>query len=136
VEVIGEIELASRFLRGRVVAVTGTNGKTTTTALIGEMLRDAQLNVQVGGNIGKALVSLAEHRATTVGLWSRFRVFNWRRSLIFINGGARAERDAESHGSIRFTDDYCRSQASRFHEPDRGRRGDSERRRSNRIVLG
>ena len=59
-EVIGEIELASRFLRGRVVAVTGTNGKTTTTSLIGEMLRDAQINVQVGGNIGKALISLAE----------------------------------------------------------------------------
>ncbi len=57
---IGEIELASRFLRGRVVAITGTNGKTTTTALIGEMLKDAQLNVQVGGNIGKALISLAE----------------------------------------------------------------------------
>ena len=60
VEVIGEIELASRFLHGRVVAVTGTNGKTTTTSLIGEMLKDAQLNVQVGGNIGKALISLAE----------------------------------------------------------------------------
>jgi UDP-N-acetylmuramoylalanine--D-glutamate ligase len=59
-EVIGEIELASRFLRGRVVAVTGTNGKTTTTTLIGEMLRDAQLNVQVGGNIGNALVSLVD----------------------------------------------------------------------------
>jgi UDP-N-acetylmuramoylalanine--D-glutamate ligase len=59
-EVIGEIELASRFLRGRVVAVTGTNGKTTTTTLIGEMLRDAQLNVQVGGNIGNALVSLID----------------------------------------------------------------------------
>jgi UDP-N-acetylmuramoylalanine--D-glutamate ligase len=59
-EVIGEIELASRFLRGRVVAVSGTNGKTTTTTLIGEMLRDAQLNVQVGGNIGNALVSLID----------------------------------------------------------------------------
>src|SRR5256884_7692662 len=59
-EVIGEIELASRFLRGRVVAVTGTNGKTTTTALIGEMLRDAQLNVQVGGNIGTALISMVD----------------------------------------------------------------------------
>src|SRR5215467_8332995 len=42
-EVIGEIELASRFLRGRLVAVTGTNGKTTTTSLVGEMLRDAGL---------------------------------------------------------------------------------------------
>jgi UDP-N-acetylmuramoylalanine--D-glutamate ligase len=59
-EVIGEIELASRFLRGRIVAITGSNGKTTTTTLIGEMLRDAQINVQVGGNIGNALISLVD----------------------------------------------------------------------------
>lgn len=60
VEVIGEIELAWRYLRGRVVGVTGTNGKTTTTSLIGELLRDAGLPVQVGGNIGTPLVSLVE----------------------------------------------------------------------------
>jgi UDP-N-acetylmuramoylalanine--D-glutamate ligase len=59
-EVIGEIELASRFLRGRIVVITGTNGKTTTTALIGELLKDAGLPVQVGGNIGTPLVSLVE----------------------------------------------------------------------------
>lgn len=59
-EVIGEIELASRFLRGRVVAITGTNGKTTATTLIGEMLRDAGMNVQVGGNIGTALISMVD----------------------------------------------------------------------------
>src|SRR6266568_7405468 len=59
-EVIGEIELASRFLRGRIVAITGTNGKTTTTTLIGEMLKDAGLKVQVGGNIGKALISMID----------------------------------------------------------------------------
>src|SRR5437867_6487898 len=59
-EVIGEIELASRFLRGRIVAITGTNGKTTTTTLIGKMLRDAGMNVQVGGNIGTALISLID----------------------------------------------------------------------------
>jgi UDP-N-acetylmuramoylalanine--D-glutamate ligase len=59
-EVIGEVELASRFLRGRVVAITGTNGKTTTTTLVGEMLRDAGMNVQVGGNIGTALISLID----------------------------------------------------------------------------
>ena len=57
-EVIGEIELASRFLRGRVVAISGTNGKTTTTTLIGQMLSDAGIQVQVGGNIGTALVSM------------------------------------------------------------------------------
>ena len=60
VEVIGEIELASRFLQGRIVAITGTNGKTTTTTLIGQMLKDGGLNVQVGGNIGTALISMVE----------------------------------------------------------------------------
>jgi UDP-N-acetylmuramoylalanine--D-glutamate ligase len=59
-EVIGEIELAWRFLRGRVVGITGTNGKTTTTTLVGELLKDAGLPVQVGGNIGTPLVSLVD----------------------------------------------------------------------------
>jgi UDP-N-acetylmuramoylalanine--D-glutamate ligase len=59
-EVIGEIELAYRFLKGPIIAVTGSNGKTTTTTLIGELLRDAGLPVQVGGNIGKPLISLVE----------------------------------------------------------------------------
>ena len=59
-EVIGEVELAARHLRGRIVAITGTNGKTTTTALVGELLRGAGLPVQVGGNIGTPLVSLVE----------------------------------------------------------------------------
>jgi len=59
-EVIGEVELASRFLRGRTVAITGSNGKTTTTSLIGEMLKDAGLTVQVGGNIGTALISMID----------------------------------------------------------------------------
>jgi len=59
-EVIGEVELAFRYLKGRIVAITGSNGKTTTTSLIGELLRDAGLQVQVGGNIGQALVSMVE----------------------------------------------------------------------------
>ena len=59
-EVIGEVELASRYLKGRIVAITGSNGKTTTTTLIGELLKDAGLPVQVGGNIGKPLISLVE----------------------------------------------------------------------------
>ena len=59
-EVIGEIELASRFLKGRVIAVTGSNGKTTTTTLIGDLLRNAGVSVQVGGNIGNALIALVD----------------------------------------------------------------------------
>jgi UDP-N-acetylmuramoylalanine--D-glutamate ligase len=59
-EVVGEIELAARFLKGRLVAVTGTNGKTTTTTLVGELLKGAGLPTQVGGNIGTPLVSLVE----------------------------------------------------------------------------
>ena len=53
--VIGEIELASRWLRGRVIAITGTKGKSTTTTLTGLMLETAGLPVLVGGNIGLAL---------------------------------------------------------------------------------
>jgi UDP-N-acetylmuramoylalanine--D-glutamate ligase len=59
-EVIGEVELASRYLKGRIVGITGSNGKTTTTQLTGELLKDAGLPTQVGGNIGKPLISLVE----------------------------------------------------------------------------
>jgi UDP-N-acetylmuramoylalanine--D-glutamate ligase len=59
-EVIGEVELAARFLKGRIVAITGSNGKTTTTSLIGELFRDGGLPVQVGGNIGRPLISMIE----------------------------------------------------------------------------
>src|SRR6186997_1866209 len=55
VPVIGELELASRWLRGRLIAITGTKGKSTTTTLTGRMLEAAGLRVLVGGNIGTAL---------------------------------------------------------------------------------
>ncbi|HEX9368136.1 MAG TPA: UDP-N-acetylmuramoyl-L-alanine--D-glutamate ligase [Vicinamibacterales bacterium] len=55
VPVIGEMELASRWLRGRVVAITGTKGKSTTTTLTGRMLEAGGHHVLVGGNIGLAL---------------------------------------------------------------------------------
>ena len=59
-EVIGEVELAYRFMKGRIVGITGSNGKTTTTTLIGEILKNAGISTQVGGNIGTPLISLAE----------------------------------------------------------------------------
>jgi len=56
--VIGELELASRFLKGRVVAITGSNGKTTTTTLLGKILKEAGLPTLVGGNIGTPVIDL------------------------------------------------------------------------------
>ena len=55
VPVIAEIELASRWLQGRVIAITGTKGKSTTTALTGRILETAGFKVTVGGNIGAPL---------------------------------------------------------------------------------
>jgi UDP-N-acetylmuramoylalanine--D-glutamate ligase len=56
IPVIGEVELASRFIKEPIIAVTGTNGKTTTTELLGRMLRDSGLKVFIGGNIGNPLI--------------------------------------------------------------------------------
>jgi len=55
VPVIAEIELAYRYLQGRVIAITGTKGKSTTTALTGRILATAGFKVTVGGNIGEPL---------------------------------------------------------------------------------
>src|ERR1700722_7605184 len=54
VPVIGELELAAPFLEGPNIGITGTNGKTTTTALTGHILRESGIECQVGGNIGTA----------------------------------------------------------------------------------
>ena len=67
-EVIGEVELAYRFMKGRIVGITGSNGKTTTTTLIGELLRNSGIETQVGGNIGTPLLTLAE--SSTDDAWT------------------------------------------------------------------
>jgi UDP-N-acetylmuramoylalanine--D-glutamate ligase len=60
IPVWSEIELAWRFLRGKLVAITGSNGKTTTTSLVAHILKAAGLHTLVGGNIGVPLLALAE----------------------------------------------------------------------------
>jgi UDP-N-acetylmuramoylalanine--D-glutamate ligase len=60
VPVWSEIELAWRLLRGKLVAITGSNGKTTTTALVGHILQLAKIPVLVGGNIGTPLLAKVE----------------------------------------------------------------------------
>lgn len=60
IPVWSEIELAWRLLRGKLVAITGSNGKTTTTALVGHILQSAKIPVLVGGNIGTPLLARVE----------------------------------------------------------------------------
>ena len=59
-EVVSEIELASWFCKGRIISVTGTNGKTTTTTLTGKIFENAGLDTYVCGNIGLAFSDVAD----------------------------------------------------------------------------
>jgi UDP-N-acetylmuramoylalanine--D-glutamate ligase len=62
IPVIGEIELAYRFLHTPILAITGTNGKSTVTELLGEMLRLSNFQVLVGGNLGTPLIEFVDHQ--------------------------------------------------------------------------
>ena len=67
---IGEIELASQFFPGPIVAITGSNGKTTTTTLAGEVVTAGGFRSAVGGNIGTPAISLVEGAtADTIAVW-------------------------------------------------------------------
>src|SRR5580700_7891620 len=74
--VIGELELAARFLEGSMLAVTGSNGKTTTTALLGEILASAGVPTLVGGNIGVPVIELIDK--STADTWSVLEVSSFQ----------------------------------------------------------
>ena len=74
--IIGELELAARFLQGKILAITGSNGKTTTTTLVGEILTEAGLPTLVGGNIGTPVISLIEE--STPETWSVLEVSSFQ----------------------------------------------------------
>jgi UDP-N-acetylmuramoylalanine--D-glutamate ligase len=74
--IIGELELAARFLKGQILAVTGSNGKTTTTSLIGEILEKSGIRTQVGGNIGVPVVALIE--GSTDDTWNVLEVSSFQ----------------------------------------------------------
>lgn len=78
--VIGEIELAAQFLQGQVVAITGSNGKTTTTTLAGEILTAAGFATLVGGNIGTPAISLVPQ--TTSRSWIVLEVSSFQLETI------------------------------------------------------
>lgn len=68
IRVIGDLELASWFLKGEIIGITGSNGKTTTTALTGHILKCAGIPVQVGGNIGTPPASMVD--SSRDGQWN------------------------------------------------------------------
>lgn len=74
--VIGELELAARFLKGKILAITGSNGKTTTTTLVGAILAEAGIPVLVGGNIGVPVIELIDR--TTDETWSVLEVSSFQ----------------------------------------------------------
>ena len=74
--IIGELELAARFLKGKTLAVTGSNGKTTTTTMLGEILEAAGLPTLVGGNIGVPVVALIDQ--STDESWSVLEVSSFQ----------------------------------------------------------
>lgn len=74
--VIGELELASRFLKGQTIAITGSNGKTTTTTLVGEILKHADVPTLVGGNIGTPVIELVAE--STGATWNVLEVSSFQ----------------------------------------------------------
>jgi UDP-N-acetylmuramoylalanine--D-glutamate ligase len=64
-EVIGELELGARLIPGPIAAVTGTKGKSTTTAALGAMLAASGLDTRVGGNIGEAVTGIVDGATST-----------------------------------------------------------------------
>jgi len=74
--IIGELELAARFLKGQTLAITGSNGKTTTTTLVGEILKSTGLPTLVAGNIGVPVISLIDD--STDDTWSVLEVSSFQ----------------------------------------------------------
>ena len=68
------IELAAHFLQGQDLAITGSNGKTTTTTLLGEILAKAGFPTSVGGNIGTPAISLVDQRPPKPWSYSKFEL--------------------------------------------------------------
>ncbi len=80
VPLIGELELAAQALQGQVVAITGSNGKTTTTSLLGHIFQQAQRHTLVGGNIGLPVVDLVAD--STPETWTILEVSSFQLETI------------------------------------------------------
>ena len=81
VPVIGEVELAAPFLKGRTIGITASNGKTTTTSLIGHILGESGVVVQVGGNIGVPVTGMID--TSTDDGWNVLELSSFQLETIF-----------------------------------------------------
>ena len=80
IPVIGEIELAARFLKGEIVAITGSNGKTTTTSLTGKIIAADGRDTLIGGNIGTPAISFV--KSATDATWIVLEVSSFQLETI------------------------------------------------------
>ena len=129
--VIGELELAFRWLRGRVVAITGTKGKSTTTTLIGRMLEAGGVKTLVGGNIGVPLSAQVEHSTPDTVHVVEASSFQLQTTELFHPMVAVLLNFSPDHLDHHATvEEYAEAKARIFAQPDRARLGGGERRRS------
>ncbi len=86
IPVIGDLELASWFLKGEIIGITGSNGKTTTTAMTGHILQASGIPVQVGGNIGTPPASLV--KTSRAGQWNVLELSSFQLETIASSGSS------------------------------------------------
>jgi len=110
IPIVSEIELAYLFLRGHIVGITGTNGKSTTATLAHKILKDAGLPAFLAGNIGTPLISFVEHSrddhiyVTEVSSFQLKHIEHFKASIsVFLN---ISSDHLDWHSSF---DDYCQS---------------------------
>ncbi|HHX14039.1 MAG TPA: UDP-N-acetylmuramoyl-L-alanine--D-glutamate ligase [Clostridiales bacterium] len=116
VEIIGEVELAWRYGRGRYVAITGTNGKTTTTSLTGEIFKAADLPTEVVGNIGVAVVDHALQSGSDTWLVTEISSFQLETTRLFRPQISAILNLTPDHMDRHHTmDNYAQAKALVFH---------------------
>ena len=86
IPVVGDLELASWFLKGEIIGITGSNGKTTTTAMTGHILQASGIPVQVGGNIGTPPASMV--RTSRPGQWNVLELSSFQLETISSSGSS------------------------------------------------
>ena len=122
IPIIGEIELAYRFLKGNIVAVTGSNGKTTTTTLAGDVIAASGRDTLVGGNIGTPAITFVE--AATEQTWIVLEISSFQLETVrelSAQDCRRIERHPRSSRPASQFRKLCCCEGTSLRKPDRCR---------------